>query len=242
MAGWGRNARGSDGRESFVWQFYERMDFMIEKRLRTFGILGVISLLSYTAMVVFSPLAYPGYDWLSMAVSDLGAEGAPSEALAGQLNALFGPCGLVSIMAVCIGVVGCQSKVLKLGIYFFAAMEWACNVGYRLFPWVNQVPTSHPQNVMHLVVTILVVILSLAALVLIAVGAGKEQIKSLRNWAIVCLIAMLIGPIGTGLLPKEVFGLFERFSTFSAVVFNAVLGIYLMKGRFTGKTGNCKQA
>lgn len=44
---------------------------------------------------------------------------------------------------------------------------------------------------------------------------------------------MMIGPIGTALLPKVVFGLFERFSTFSAVVFNAVLGIYLMKGRFT---------
>ena len=44
-----------------------------------------------------------------------------------------------------------------------------------------------------------------------------------------------IGPIGTALLPKAVFGLFERFSTFSAVVFNAVLGIYLMKGRFASR-------
>ena len=50
-------------------------------------------------------------------------------------------------------------------------------------------------------------------------------------WAIICLVAMIIGPIGTSLLPKAVFGLFERFSTFSAVVFNAVLGIYLMKGK-----------
>ena len=206
---------------------------MIEKRLRMLGILGIISLLSYTAMVVFSPLAYPGYNWLSMAVSDLGAEGAPSEKLAGQLNALFGPCGLVSIMAVCVGVVGCKSKVLKLGIYFFAAMEWACNVGYNLFPWVNDAPTSNPQNVMHLVVTVLVVLLSLTSLVLVAIGAGKKQMKSLRIWAIVCLVAMILGPIGTALLPKAVFGLFERFSTFSAVVFNAVLGICLMKGDFT---------
>ena len=35
---------------------------MIEKRLRKLGIFGIISLLSYTAMVVFSPFAYPGYD------------------------------------------------------------------------------------------------------------------------------------------------------------------------------------
>lgn len=43
---------------------------------------------------------------------------------------------------------------------------------------------------------------------------------------------MMIGALGTGILPKSVFGLFERFSTFSAVVFNAVLGAYLMKGAF----------
>ena len=204
----------------------------MEKRVRMFGILGVISLLSYTAMVVFSPLAYPGYDWLSMAVSDLGAEGAPSEQLASQLNALFGPCGLVSIMFVCVGVTGCKSKVLKSGIYFFAAMEWVCNVGYTLFPWVKDAPASNPQNVMHLLVTVLVVVFSLASLVLVAIGARKEEMKSLGIWAIVCLVAMLIGPLGTSLLPKAVFGLFERFSTFSAVVFNAILGIYLMKGRF----------
>ena len=204
----------------------------MEKRVRMLGILGVISLLSYTAMVVFSPLAYPGYDWLSMAVSDLGAEGAPSEQLASQLNALFGPCGLVSIMFVCVGVTGCKSKVLKSGIYFFAAMEWVCNVGYNLFPWVKAAPASNPQSVMHLLVTVLVVVFSLASLVLVAIGARKEEMKSLGIWAIVCLVAMLIGPLGTSLLPKAVFGLFERFSTFSAVVFNAILGIYLMKGRF----------
>lgn len=205
---------------------------MVEKRIRTFGIFGIISLLSYTAMVVFSPLAYPGYDWLSMAVSDLSAEGAPSQALAEQLNAFYGPCGLVSIMAVCVAVVVCRSKVLKAGIYCFAAMEWVSNVGYTLFPWVSGVSAAHPQNVMHLLVTVLVVILSLAAMILVAIGAGKEQMKSLQVWTVICLFAMLIGPIGTALLPKAVFGLFERFSTFSAVVFNAVLGIFLMKGKF----------
>ena len=204
---------------------------MTEKRLRKLGVLGIISLLSYTAMVFFSPLAYPGYDWLSMAVSDLSAEGAPSAELANQLNALFGPCGLVSIMAVFVSVASRKSKVLKIGVYFFTAMEWVCNVGYNLFPWVSDAPVSNPQNVMHIIVTVLVVVLSLASLILIAIGAQKEQINSLSIWAILCLVAMLMGPIGTSLLPKAVFGLFERLSTFSAVVFNAILGIYLMKGK-----------
>lgn len=33
------------------------------------GLLGIVSFLSYTAAVVFSPLAYPGYDWMEQAVS-----------------------------------------------------------------------------------------------------------------------------------------------------------------------------
>lgn len=204
-------------------------------KLNKLGILGLISLLSYTAMVVFSPLAYPGYDWMTMAVSDLSAEGAPSRALANQLNSLFGPCGIVSIMAVCVGIYGCKSKLFKAGIYFFAAMEWVCNAGYTMFPYLQDAPASHPQNLGHIVVTVLVVVFSLASLVLIALSAHKEGYKSLRIWAIVCLVAMLMGPIGTGLMPKSVFGLFERFSTFSAVVFNAVLGMYLFTGKLEKK-------
>ena len=201
-------------------------------KLTKLGICGIISLLSYTAMVVFSPLAYPGYDWLSMAVSDLSAVGAPSAELAGQLNALYGPCGLVSIMAVCVASQNLKTKVLRLGIYFFAAMEWISDVGYKLFPWVADADSSHPQNVIHLIVTALVVIFSLAALILSIIGAKKEGMKSLFIWACVCLTAMLLGPVGTGIMPKAVFGLFERFSTFSAVTFNAVLGTFLLLGKF----------
>lgn len=199
--------------------------------LRKLGIFGLISLLSYTAMVVFSPLAYPGYDWMSMAVSDLTAEGAPSLQLATRLNALFGPCSVVSIMAVCVAIAGSKSKMFKSGVYSFAGMEWICNVGYTMFPWVADAPNSNPQNVCHLIVTILVVVLSLAALIMISVSAKYEGLKTLGIWAIVCLGAMVLGPIGTGLLPKAVFGIFERLSTFSAVIFNAVLGVYLLTGK-----------
>ena len=135
-----------------------------EMNLRKLGIFGLISLLSYTAMVVFSPLAYPGYEWMSMAVSDLTAEGAPSLQLATRLNALFGPCAVVSIMAVCVAISGSKSKLFKLGIYSFAGMEWICSVGYTMFPWVADEPNTNPQNLCHLIVTVLVFVLSLAAL------------------------------------------------------------------------------
>ena len=63
-------------------------------------------------------------------------------------------------------------------------------------------------------------------------GGKYEGLKSLGIWAIVCLGAMMLGPIGTAFMPKSVFGLFERLSTFSAVVFNAVLGRYLIKDKY----------
>ena len=42
------------------------------------------------------------------------------------------------------------------------------------------------------------------------------------------------------MFPKTVFGIFERMSTFSAVVFNAVLGWYLFVGRFVYERRNEK--
>ena len=201
-------------------------------KARHLGIFGIISLLSYGAMVFLSPLAYPGYDPLSMAISDLSAVGAPSAALAERLNALYGPAAVVNAMAVCVGASACRSKFLKAGIGLFAAMEWISTAGYRMFPLVMGEDMSSFQNVMHILVTVLVVALSILSLVLILAGGRREGITSLSRTAGLCLFCMLAGALGTGLMPKRVFGLFERLSAFSAVVFNAFLGFFLWTGRF----------
>lgn len=39
--------------------------------LQRLGLLGILSLLSYGAAVIFAPLAYPGYNWMTQPVSDL---------------------------------------------------------------------------------------------------------------------------------------------------------------------------
>ena len=56
------------------------------KAARLFGLLGMFSLLSYAAAVIFAPLAYSGYDSLSQAVSDLSADTAPSDRKSTRLN------------------------------------------------------------------------------------------------------------------------------------------------------------
>lgn len=76
-----------------------------------------------------------------------------------------------------------------------------------------------------------VVVLSIASLVLIIIGGGKDkQNRSYGVWAAIALSMMVVGAIGTAAAPAAYFGVVERFSVFAAVGFNAVLGIKLFRG------------
>lgn len=68
---------------------------MERKLINWAGLTGVMSLISYVAAVVFAPSAFPGYDWMSQAVSDLSAEAAPSRLLWNQLSAVYNVCSPV---------------------------------------------------------------------------------------------------------------------------------------------------
>ena len=196
--------------------------------LQRLGLLGVVSFLSYTAAVVFAPLAYPGYNWMAQAVSDLSAANAPSLALWNQLSALYNVCEVVCITVVCIGIQGRKTKLLRSGIYLFAVMEWISAVGYRLFPLSNSGYAGAFQDVMHMAVTALVVLLSVVSLVIIIVAGAKS--KSCRSYGVcaaVALAMMLVGAMGMKIVPAAYFGVVERFSMFAATGFNAALGIHL---------------
>ena len=192
------------------------------------GLLGIVAFLSYTAAVVFSPMAYPGFDWMAQAVSDLSAANAPSLSLWNQLSSLYDVCTLICAMMVCVGIQGKKSKLLRVGIYIFTAMEWVSAVGYSLFPLSDSGYAGTFQDRMHIISTVLVVVLSIVSLVMIIIAGIKD--KSCRSYGICAGIAlgmMLVGALGMNMVPKAYFGVVERFSVFAATGFNAVLGIHL---------------
>ena len=196
--------------------------------LQRLGLLGVVSFLSYTAAVVFAPLAYPGYNWMAQAVSDLSAANAPSLALWNQLSALYNVCEVVCVTVVCIGIQGWKTKLLRSGIFLFAVTEWISAVGYRMFPLSDSGYAGTFQDVMHMAVTALVVLLSIVSLVIIIVAGAKS--KSCRSYGVcaaVALAMMLVGAMGMKIVPAAYFGVVERFSVFAATGFNAALGIHL---------------
>ena len=192
------------------------------------GLLGILSFLSYTAAVVFAPLAYPGYDWMAQAVSDLSAADAPSLALWNRLSAVYNACEVVCVTVVCIGIQGQKTKLLRTGVYLFAAMEWVSAVGYRMFPLSSSGYAGAFQDVMHMAVTAVVVLLSIVSLsVIIAAGAKDKGCRSYGICALTALCMMMTGALGVKLVPAGYFGVAERFSVFAATGFNASLGVHL---------------
>ena len=143
--------------------------------LQKLGLLGTVSFLSYTAAVVLSPLAYPGYNWMAQAVSDLSAANAPSLALWNQLSALYNTCEVVCVTLVCIGLQGQKTKLLRTGVSLFAIMEWVSAIGYRMFPLSESGYAGAFQDVMHMVVTAAVVVLYSVALGIIIAAGAKER-------------------------------------------------------------------
>ena len=123
---------------------------------------------------------------------------------------------------------GQKTRRLRAGVYLFAIMEWVSAIGYRMFPLSDSGYAGTFQDVMHMVVTALVVLLSIVSLSVI-VSAGLKD-KSCRFYGVCAAIAlgmMIIGAMGMKIVPAQYFGVVERFSVFAATGFNAALGIHL---------------
>ena len=123
---------------------------------------------------------------------------------------------------------GQKTRRLRAGVYLFAIMEWVSAIGYRMFPLSDSGYAGAFQNMMHMVVTALVVLLSIVSLSVI-VSAGLKD-KSCRFYGVCAAIAlgmMIIGAMGMKIVPAQYFGVVERFSVFAATGFNAALGVHL---------------
>ena len=215
---------------------------MKRKLINWLGLTGVVAFVSYTLAVVISPSAFPGYNWMEQAVSDLSAETAPSRMLWNQIAALYGVCSVVC--ATCVSIYISENKVstplFRIGMHLFSIMNWISYVGYAMFPLADSgKEIASLQEIMHMVVTALVVLLSIASLVcLIVNGCREKSAKGIGVWAAIALLMMMVGAIGKGAVPPQYFGIVERFSVFAAVGFNAVCGIYLFMG-FPVKSDGC---
>ena len=203
-----------------------------KKLINLLCLTGVISVIFYLLHDIVGAMNYPGYNWMSQAVSDLTSTDAPSFVVAIGFVTVYKILNCLCCALLCILIKNEKKKSLRLGVYLFSIMNFISAIGYALFPLSSAGYDGSIQSFIHVyILTALVVILSIISLILIAVGSlrGKDKYKLLGILAIISLVLMFIGAVGSANVSKEIFGVIERFSTYSAVVFTGILGIYGFK-------------
>jgi hypothetical protein len=207
---------------------------MNRKLINWIGLTGLAALISYAAAAYFCRGAFPGYNWMESAVSDLSAGTAPSRQLWDRLSAGYSAGSVVcaTCVAIYVSEKKISSRMFRVGIYLFTVMNWISKIGYSIFALDDAgKQISSFQEVMHMIVTAFVVILSIASLVLLIIaGVRNKEVRGIGIWAAIFFAMMLMGPIGMQVFPPQYFGIAERFSIYSAIGFNAVLGVYLFNG------------
>ncbi len=208
------------------------MDYLKSRKLENWlGLLGVAGFIIYLLAVFISPRAYPGYDWMGQAISDLFALDAPSRELWAQFTTVSSACGLVFVTLACLYVQNRLNRTLRVGIYLFAVLSWV-NMGYTLFPLTESGYAGTFQDIIHtFVVTAAVVILTIVSLAMIMAGGYRHRkYRSIAIFATISLCCMIIGTIGLVVVPPAYGGIMERLSIFSASGFSFVLGFYVFIG------------
>jgi hypothetical protein len=170
-------------------------------------------------------------------VSELTTLTAPSRPLAAPLFTLHASCALlVSILL----IIFYQRKInrpFRLGLYFFALLHFISGVGYTLFPLSNQWYGGAPQDIAHVIVTLLVVLLSLIALTLLARGFFHP--KTFPKWGVFTLITLTLIIIGAGsnlFLPAQYFGLTGRLTIYPLIIYPAALAVFTFRLRSPPKS------
>lgn len=193
-------------------------------------ICGILNVVFYLLHDCIGARFYPGYNWMAQAVSDLTATDAPSRLIASEFTKIHGIFSCVACTLICIFAKEmwkeASEKILRLGLYLFVTMHWISAIGYSLFPLTGSGYDGSFQSFVHVyVITVLVVLLSIVSLILIAVGGFKSGNKVLAWCAVVVFLMMFFGAAGSAAVPRAYFGIVERFSTYSAVCFTAVIAV-----------------
>lgn len=188
--------------------------------------LAVAGIIFYFLHVLLGTINYPGYDSLSQAVSDLTSDDSPSKVIARTFSGFY---GLFSSL-VAIGLIYIYRKedqrLLKYGIICLSVMYLISAIGYAIFPLANTNDVSDFQNIMHIVVTGLVVFLTVIAISLLIISFFKLKFKLYFVLSVITFLMLMLGAILTNVVEKEYFGLVERFSVFSVVIYLGIIGYF----------------
>ena len=193
---------------------------------------GAVGVIFYNAHVVIGGFLWDGYSHVRQTISELTAKGAPNADFLRILTSVYGL--LLVIFSIYVYIAMRKSKVHKaviIGSIFFVVMQFSSFIGYSLFPLDLSAATSGFQNVMHIIVTIIVVICTIASSYCIGIGFFKsEKHRKIGFFILLCAVIITISGILTPIAMANnlgISGLTERINIFALQSWIFVLSLYL---------------
>jgi hypothetical membrane protein len=201
-----------------------------KKLIKIFSLFGVIGVLFYFLHVLLGTLFYEGYNPMAQAISDLTASNSPSKSIARPFSFFY---GIFTVIFSTYFFVYFKQKINKwvtLGAGFFCSMTIVSFLGYTFFPLSESGYAGTFQDIMHMVVTIMVVLCTIIALISFITGFFKtEKLKYLAIISLCTFLLLLTGSMLMNILPKEYFGMAERINVYSIVIYTGILSLWMHK-------------
>ena len=109
-------------------------------------------------------------------------------------------------------------------------MSFLSHIGYALFPLASAGYDGSINSFIHVyVITIPVVTQSIFSLVYFFRGFRKSRDKGYAIISLIILLLMMISSIAAPFVPKNIFGIVERISTYSIVIYTFILSTYFFR-------------
>jgi Protein of unknown function (DUF998) len=199
----------------------------IEKYLTSLGMIGVIFYFFHT---ILGNILWADYNPITMDISSLTADGAPNAQLLRILGLIYSICMILMVIALVIKAFNKYHSLLKVGYVVLLIMQLTSAFGYSLFPLTGDKTQMNFQNMMHIIVTVVVVFTTIGSSFLIALGYLKqENMKRLGKISLVFAILItlfgMFNPISMA-MQLNVLGLSERLVIYTIQVFMFILSYY----------------
>jgi hypothetical protein len=195
----------------------------IEKFLMPLGMVGVLFYFVHTNL---GRILWKEYNPIAMDISSLTADGAPNAGLLKIFTLIYGVCMVLFVFALIHKSFNQYHKLLRAGFIVLLLMQLTSLIGYSLFPLTGDKTEMNFQNMMHIIVTVIVVFATIASSFLIAFGYLKqEKLKALGKFTLVMAILITLfgvfNPISMN-LGLNILGLTERLViyTIQALIFS----------------------
>lgn len=203
------------------------------KKIEKFLIpLGMVSSLVYVIHTILGNILWEEYNPVTMDISSLTAVGAPNRELLSVFTTIYGICAILFALVMFKKAFVEKDKMIKMGWFIFLIMELVSYFGYMFFPLTGDKTEMTFGNLMHIVVTIVVVFSTIASGFVLACGYLKNQsYKKLGRFMFVMAFLItffgMLNPIGMS-CEWNVLGLTERL-----VIYLLQLMTFVVSGYFS---------